>query len=551
MTDGQNLGERRSFTFSKYSPASCGSCKTKGIGNLFVMKLPLRLRCLGLFLSFLPSFPWVTPYGVKTSLRLPICSKICPRLQSVTLRGDRIVLLSESRNKAFPQQTPHSGRHFEPNHPAYRRRWLARIRARRRRFMEGWFYRLTLSEGVSFSIIVSIEDVSNPKSGLGLVCVQILGPDGGYLIQADKDDSKFWAHKSRQGLGNVFDYHRQYTEDNGIRVRTELTQDEWYNAVESGFQISPTEFVGRLRGYNGSIQNLTLGESFADTDPNMMCDFNFTVVPLCGWGDADGIQKSTGGWLSSYRVFDPHWQVTLADARASGQIMWNGKVYHFAQAPFYAEKNWGAALPPKWFWTQCNSFDGYNQLSVTAGGGIRSIPWGRKEALGMICVHFDGMFFEAVPWSGHMEWQVSTWGIWKLSGNSTFGSRPFAIEVTYECDAEKIPGLDFRAPTPDEGMVFFCRDTFVANTTLTLWELDWNVTTKSYFRKPGPPLIDRATSSQGGAEIGGGPWWSTWEATSVVKQPLKALLQIPARVQNYRRKRSQAWSAMSTEENSK
>jgi tocopherol cyclase len=194
-----------------------------------------------------------------------------------------------------------------------------------------------------------------------------------------------------------------------------------------------------------------------------------------------------------------------------------------------AEKNWGAALPKKWYWTQCNSFDGYDELSVTAGGGIRSIPFGRQEKLGMISVHHNGTFFEGVPWCGVMEWKVK-WGSWELRGRFTDGNHPFEAVVTYACDPAKIPGLVFRAPTPDEGMVYFCRDTFDAHVNLTLWELQWDAERKEYIRKPGFPRIDNAYSAQGGAEIGGGPWWDEWKGTSQVKQPIKALLRLPGRV---------------------
>lgn len=85
-------------------------------------------------------------------------------------------------------------------------------------------------------------------------------------------------------------------------------------------------------------------------------------------------------------------------------------------------------------------------------------------------------------------------------------------------------------------MVYFCRDTFDANCSLSLWELEWDYKDKIYRRKPGPPLIDRATSSQGGAEIGGGPWWDSWKKESFVKQPIRCLLRIPVRFQRARKR---------------
>eukprot|EP00980_Cylindrotheca_fusiformis_P017118 scaffold5260_cov101-Cylindrotheca_fusiformis.AAC.2 len=58
----------------------------------------------------------------------------------------------------------------------------------------------------------------------------------------------------------------------------------------------------------------------------------------------------------------------------------------------------------------------------------------------------DGKFYEAVPWAnGFMDWNViSTWGYWNLTGRSTIGDTPFDVEVTYECDPERFPGLVFR-----------------------------------------------------------------------------------------------------------
>lgn len=153
----------------------------------------------------------------------------------------------------------------------------------------------------------------------------------------------------------------------------------------------------------------------------------------------------------------------------------------------------------------------------------------------MVSVHYDGKCYEGVPWSGAMEWSAK-WGSWELRGNSTYGDRPFEAVVTYTCDPAKHPGLVFRAPTPDEGMVYFCRDTFEAETALSLWELEWDKEAERFVRKAGPPLIDNATSSQGGAEIGGGPWWDEWRGQSVVKQPILALLRLPFRFQNFRKR---------------
>ena len=234
-------------------------------------------------------------------------------------------------------------------------------------------------------------------------------------------------------------------------------------------------------------------------------------------------------------MFEPHWQVTLADARASGRITWQNRTYNFSDAKFYAEKNWGAALPAKWYWTQCNSFEGFDNLSVTAGGGVRGIPFGGKESLGMVAIHYNNTFFEATPWTGDMSWNVTKWGSWELTGRSIYEEPFFEAKVSYTLRNDQ-DGLVFRAPTPDEGMVYFCRDTFEAMTTLTLWELEWDKGLRQFVRKESPPLIDGATSLQGGAELGGGPWWDTWTATSKVSKPVLVLLRSPLLLQKLRRR---------------
>ena len=452
--------------------------------------------------------------------------------------------LEDKRKKAFPLQTPHSGRHFRPAHPHYyqhRRSLLSRILRRRRRFMEGWYYRLTLTEEkISFAFIISIEDPGSPSSPLKLACIQVVGPDDEYLVQADEDVTKFWAWKHRQGLGCVF-YYKDKDITNGQERRTHrtaLSREEWNEEVESGFQVLPLHLMGRVKGHDGSQGGVLDGQGIPGD-----CSFEMNIDPVAGWGDVDGTQKSTGGWLASFAVFEPHWQVTLADARATGTVRWKNKTYAFENEPFYAEKNWGKALPMKWYWTQCNSFEGYtdpgNELSVTAGGGIRQVPFGQQEALGMVSVHYKGKFYEAVPWTGSMRWKVDTWGSWILYGKCIEGDRKFEVEITYKVDPEKTPGLVFRAPTPKDGMVYFCRDTFEADVSLSLWELEWNEEYKDDIRKAGKPFIDRATSSQGGAEVGGGPWWGAWNNDSQLKRPFKLMLQLPYKMRRiFRRKRS-------------
>ena len=270
----------------------------------------------------------------------------------------------------IPQQTPHSGAHFIHTHPSLQHKnnvKKKRIKNKKnKRFFEGWYYRVTLPEegdNCSFVFIFSIEDPysfscsSNDSNNenkycgnygatnLTLSACQVMGPNDEYLVQADRDDTKFWAWKDQQGLGCTFEWEsssgKEMLHDLGA-----LETSVWQDNVKTGFQMLPTSLVGKIDGHDGTAGGVGPNQGVPGE-----CAWDFSITPLCGWGDNDltnsdktsSNQKSTAGWLASYPVFEPHWQVTMANAKASGTILWKGKKYSFKDAPFYAEKNWGGA----------------------------------------------------------------------------------------------------------------------------------------------------------------------------------------------------------------
>ena len=410
---------------------------------------------------------------------------------------------------------------------------IATINAQSHIGRHSWYAKKFEQIDASFAFIYSIEDPTpaNQRNGksssLSMICQQIMGPDDEYLVQADPDPTKLWAWTEQQGLGCVFEYSDPST---ATTTTTVMDPDDFSKRVYSGFQMLPTRLQGTLHGHDGSLGGILKGQGIPGE-----CTYDMTITPISGWGDDELGQKSTAGWLASYQVFEPHWQVTMADGRASGFVTWktnnDTKTFHFQDAPFYAEKNWGGAFPIKWYWCQCNSFDGWTSngksLSVTAGGGTRKIPLGQKESLGMVSVHCDGKFYEATPWLGTMEWDISTWGYWRMTGRSTKGARPFEVELEAVCDS---PGVKLRAPTEKDGMAYFCRDSFLGNVRLSLWELDWDPETKTYVR--GAVVVEDARSNQAAVELGGGPWWDNWRSSSVMKQPMRGMVRLPYRISN-------------------
>ncbi|MDZ8105363.1 MAG: tocopherol cyclase family protein [Nostoc sp. DedQUE12a] len=352
-------------------------------------------------------------------------------------------------------QTPHSGYHWDGSN---------------RRFFEGWYYRVTLPEiGQTFAFMYSIEDPIGDKPYSG-GAAQILGPDDEYLCRTFPDVKKFWGSRDVLGLGHWGKTDLQISP-------LYLLPQEFEHYVREGYQATATLNQGIIR----------------DRATNNYCRWQYEIQPVYGWGDRDSIQQSTAGWLSFLQIFEPGWQILMAHGLASGTIDWNGKIYEFTNAPAYGEKNWGGAFPQKWFWLNCNCFEGEPDLALTAGGGRRGVLWW-MESVAMIGLHYQGKFYEFVPWNSQVDWEIQPWGKWQMKATNS----NYEIELTGTTD---LPGTPLRAPTA-EGLRYCCRDTMQGKLNLELRKLNG---TKSQ-------IILKAQSFLCGLEVGGQPWDKCWQS---------------------------------------
>ena len=346
--------------------------------------------------------------------------------------------------------TPHSGYHWDASSD---------------RFFEGWYFRVTLPQlGQTFGFMYSIEDPVGGQSHSG-GAAQILGPDDRYLCRTFPDVDSFWASRDFLGLGHWG------TTDLEIPPQ-QLAPHLFTRHIGQGYQVTATWHQGLLR----------------DPGTGNYCRWQYAVEPIYGWGNPDKPQQATAGWLSHLPIFEPGWQVLMAHGLANGWIDWNGKVYQFQGAPAYSEKNWGRSFPQKWFWFNCNSFTGKDDLALTAAGARRGILWW-TESVGMIGIHYRDRFYEFVPWNSQMSWRVTPWGQWQMQAQND----EFTVEIEGTTD---LPGTPLRAPT-EQGLIFCCRDTMQGSLSLVLKT------------KLGKTLI-RDNSSVCGLEIGGSDWEHTW-----------------------------------------
>ncbi|MBE9080189.1 tocopherol cyclase family protein [Romeria aff. gracilis LEGE 07310] len=349
-------------------------------------------------------------------------------------------------------QTPHSGYHWTGG---------------QQRFFEGWYFRLTLPQpSQSFAFMYSIDDPARGKPHSG-GAAQILGPDEAYCCRTFPDVSRFWAWPEKLGLG-----HRR----GGSGLPGYLEPEVFEQQVSEGYQATATWHQGKLK------------------DPVLgPIRWQYHIRPVYGWGDSPRSQQATAGWLSYLPIFEPGWQVLMAHGLASGWVEWRGQRYDFQDAPAYAEKNWGGAFPSKWFWLQCNAFDGEPHLSLTAAGGLRQVL-GWQEEVGLIGLHYRGRFYKFLSTEAELTWQVQPWGHWQMTAKH---ERTRLILTGHTRD----PGTLVRVPTRD-GLQFHCRDTTHGQLHLQLWETP----------ATGSPerLILNAHSPLAGLETGGSPWPEPW-----------------------------------------
>jgi hypothetical protein len=193
----------------------------------------------------------------------------------------------------------------------------------------------------------------------------------------------------------------------------------------------------------------------------------------------------------------------------------------------------------KWWWTQCNSFPDYPDLSITATGGNRGVVIlpNVREDVGAVGVHFGDRFFQFVPAlqvegespdgygaeavleASAITWDVE-WGKWSIS----------AIGERYECSIEGActdtdESTVIRAPTDslEDGMAPLCRETFTGSVVVSLWRLDAR-------GERVETIIDAASSNTACLEIGGGPWIGPYRASAEIRTPLGPLMSLPVDV---------------------
>ncbi|KAL0302283.1 UNVERIFIED_CONTAM: Tocopherol cyclase, chloroplastic [Sesamum angustifolium] len=425
-----------------------------------------------------------------------------------------------------PLRTPHSGYHFDGTS---------------RKFFEGWYFKVSIPEcRQSFCFMYSVENPAFRKklstleevqygprfTGVG---AQILGADDKYICQYTEESQNFWGNRDELMLGNTFLAQEKMQLQRKRCPHRSSTEELWKASKLPRFGTKVLfvmmEVPYKSTHFSSIYLWLELFEVFADlirtnyTEIVKTARWAYSTHPVYGWGNVGSKQKSTAGWLAAFPVFEPHWQICMAGGLSTGWIEWDDKRYEFKNAPSYSEKNWGGGFPRKWFWVQCNVFQGADgEVALTAAGGLRQVP-GLSETFenaALIGVHYSGAFYEFVPWNGVVNWEIAPWGHWSISAeNETY---------TVELEATtKDPGTTLRAPTTEAGLAPVCKDTCFADLRLRLWE-------RRYNGSVGKVILD-VKSNMAAVEVGGGPWFTTWKGKTHTPEIIKRVVGLPVDVE--------------------
>ncbi len=90
-----------------------------------------------------------------------------------------------------------------------------------------------------------------------------------------------------------------------------------------------------------------------------------------------------GGAFSAIPFLNQYWHPYYLGGRASGTVEYAGESWRFDNAKLYAERNWGAGFPLRWWWGQAHDF-GDADVCVAFSGGLLSLGPIARDVNGVV-----------------------------------------------------------------------------------------------------------------------------------------------------------------------
>jgi len=150
-------------------------------------------------------------------------------------------------------------------------------------------------------------------------------------------------------------------------------KSHYYTFDYEDFEAHPTELQVRI-GHN------TFSKSEINIDlPDIKGRLAISdLTPL----DRSILSPGIMGWYSYTPMMQCYHGIVSMHHHVNGSISHGGKEWNYQDGTGYIEKDWGSSFPKCWFWTQCNTFEHEDKVSVFAS--VAHIPWMGNYFVGYI-----------------------------------------------------------------------------------------------------------------------------------------------------------------------
>lgn len=144
------------------------------------------------------------------------------------------------------------------------------------------------------------------------------------------------------------------------------------------------------------------------------------------FGEFSPVKYDVMGFFKFFPFMECRHTVVSMLHPCNGQIEINGQIYNFDGGSCYIEGDRGKSFPQKYFWTQCNMFDGFSApLSVFAS--CARIPYLGNIFTGTVCViQSDGREFRIATYLGAEVKEFSKKRLFLVQGR---GKRRLTLEI--------------------------------------------------------------------------------------------------------------------------
>jgi hypothetical protein len=171
---------------------------------------------------------------------------------------------------------------------------------------------------------------------------------------------------------------------------------------------------------------------------------DLTVDDTVGWPHALG----GGGIFSAVPFLGQYWHPHVLGGAVSGRASTGGESWTFDGAQVYAEKNWGAGFPERWWWGQAQGFDRADVCVAFGGGRLTAGPvavtvGGAIVRVGDVVVRFAPPFSTVRTSTDGTRWEVTAKRrgcILRLVGEGT--GEPHVLPVPLPAERRNV-GTDF------------------------------------------------------------------------------------------------------------